>query len=1126
MLKIAVIGAGKGGSAILDIFHTNGNVKIVGITDNNTSAPGLGLAKEWGIFIAKDIKGLFGQKPDIVINTTGKPEIGEIIKKNSSYPVEVIDGLGARCIWELVSRQQMSKKDMETLYRYGILITKAKNLKDVLDEVLQSAMKITETPAGSIVIIEGEDMVLATQKGFSRNFLNKLRWKPREDGLTHHILNQTEPIEFHNIEQEPIFNNTPVLQEGIKSLLACPLIVDKSVVGILYLDDFKPRTFTERHKNLIQLFSNMVAQTIEKYKLIHNLDESLAYLQGMLNDSQDMIITTDREDRIVKYSKGGERILGYRADEVEGHRVSEFYVDKNERANILKSLHEKGAVYNYETRLLKKDNFPVDISLTISVLRDKAGSIIGTVGISKDITEEKRLREELKKKNEELEELTERLEEKVLERTKELERTNRELTRANEMKGRFIANASHELRTPLHSIIGFSEILLQKTFGDLNERQQKYLNTIFGSGKHLLHLVSNILDLAKIEAGKAELTYQTFPITGVIDEVMMVIQHLAEKKGIKLEKTINNKINTFTADRIKFKQILYNLLSNAIKFTPDGGKVGIDIEKVISNSQNVPWALEGQKFFKISVWDTGVGIKPEDRERIFEEFEQLDSSKSTEGTGLGLTLTKKLVEIHGGHIEVEGAYGQGSVFSIHLPVITHEETPGIPDFMTPPIDATCLKDDGALVLVVEDDLPTVEILTVHLTQAGYRIAHAYDGVEAILKAKELKPFAITLDIMLPKKDGWEVLQSLKIDPETRDVPVIIHSIIENKELAFALGATDYLAKPVDKTTLLEKLNGLSLSTKKTRSPVNILVITHDNTIRDNLYSILNNEGFLIQSATDAESGLNLALATKPNTIIIDLNIPEGGFKIIKEFRENSALRDIPIFAITFNTLSADERLEMVGQVERVLCKDALGSRELINHLRSIEVLHPKRAGLIDEVTGIFNCRYFQLRLAQEIHRATRYNLPLVLLILDVDHFGHYVEKKGIYYGNLILKKIAELIRKNIRGSDVLVRYGNDAFGIILTNTLLSSGLILARRFVSMIHDYPFLHEEVQPKNRITASIGTSEFKGQSPEELIHYADLALSSAITKGRNRVEVYQKEQRIQPAASNNPESAETGI
>jgi len=1110
-IKIAMVGAGRGGKALLDIFQTDDNIEVVGITDKDKMALGLGLAKEMGVFIADEVKGLYGREPDIILNVTGSAEVSECIRKSSPYPVEVIEGKGAKFLWDLVSRQKRARKDMEALYQSGLLITKVKNLKDVLDEVLCSAMKLTETPAGSIALIDGEEMVMATQKGLSQGFLNSLRWRPRGKGITRYILEQNGPVEFQDIRKEPLFADTMILEEGIRSILASPLFLNSSVVGILYLDDYKPRLFTQRHKNLIKLFSTMAAQAIEKNKLLHDLEESLTYLQGMLDDSGDMIITTDCEGRIVKFSKGGERILGYKENEVVGRKCSELYVNKDERTGILDVLKEKGAIWNYETTLLRKDNTPVDISLTISELRDKKGNVIGTVGISKDITEEKHMKGELEKKNKELEELTNNLEEKVLERTTELEKMNRELIRANELKGRFIANASHELRTPLHSVIGFSEILLQKTFGEINEKQQKYLNTIFNSSKHLLYLVNNILDIAKIEAGKAEISYQTFPVKSVIDEVLIVIKPLAERKRIAPISEINYE-EEFTADRVKFKQILYNLVSNAIKFTPDSGKVGINVEKMVCNKKEFPWASESQTFLKVSVWDTGAGIKPEDRERIFEEFEQIDSSKSTEGSGLGLSLTKKLVEIHGGHIEVEGEYGRGAVFNVYLPFIVREEYPEISKPATSLTDFPETAKEGPVILVVEDDLPTVEILTIHLTQAGYRVNHAYDGEEAIVKAKEISPLAITLDIMLPRKDGWEVLQALKADPETRNIPVIIHSIVENKELAFALGATDYLVKPVDKAVLIEKLSELSLSTKKSRYPVNILIIAKEDAALETLYNILKNEGFLMQTASDAESGLGLALATRPSSVIVDLGLPEGGFKVIKEFRDNPALKDIPIFAITTDSLSANERLEMVDQIERVLWKDSLKSKALINHLKGIEVLHPKRAGLIDELTGIFNHRYFQIRLAQEVQRAARYQLPLALIFFDIDHFDNYIENKGEYYANLILKKIAEIIRKNLRSSDIYVRYGNSAFALILTNTVVPSATVLARRFVSVIHDYPFLYEDVQPKGKITISVGLAELKKQSPEELVHTAESALFAAITKGRNRVEVYQESSDIQ--------------
>ncbi|MBA3060663.1 MAG: PAS domain S-box protein, partial [Nitrospirae bacterium] len=395
-----------------------------GITDKDNKAPGLKLAKEWGIFIADDVKDLLSQNPRIVINATDELKVSEFIKQAATYPIEIIEGTSAKLLFDLVKRQQRAKDDMGVLYKNGILLIKARNLKEVLNEVLKSAMKLTETPAGSIALIDGDEMVVAVQSGLSSEFFNEKRWKPKKDGPTERIIRHKVPLEFQDTEGTPIFEGTHISKEGVRSLLASPLPLDVGIVGILYLYDFKQREFTKRHKNLINIFSSFATQAIEKFKLIHDLDESLGYLQGVFDDSQDMIATTDNLGRIVKFSKGGERILGYRADEVIGRNAAEFYVDEEERQKILETLKKEGAVYNYEAKLQKKDGSHVDISLTISYLRDKAGNIIGTVGVSKDITEEKQLREKLRDKNKELEELIESLEEKVLERTRELERIN------------------------------------------------------------------------------------------------------------------------------------------------------------------------------------------------------------------------------------------------------------------------------------------------------------------------------------------------------------------------------------------------------------------------------------------------------------------------------------------------------------------------------------------------------------------------------------------------------------------------------------------------------------------------------------------------------------------------------
>ncbi|MBI5893352.1 MAG: PAS domain S-box protein, partial [Deltaproteobacteria bacterium] len=415
----------------------------------------------------------------------------------------------------------------------------------------------------------------------------------------------------------------------------------------------------EVNKTLLQR-SALLEELAEKNNA---LLEAKEYLNNILNDSADMIITTDITGRIVEFNKGAERILGYTRGEVVGSDMSGFYQDSRERENILVLLDREDHVSNYETRLMTKNGNPIDISLTISHIRNSKGDIIGTVGISKDITEDKSIRKEIQNKNRELKELNENLEKRIFERTMELENANKELERSNKLKSHFIASMSHELRTPLNSVIGFSDILLSGTFGELNEKQTRYVTNVLNSGRHLLQLINSILDLARIEAGKMHMEYNQISVAGIVDEVMHIIQPIAHKKDIGLG--IKNTVGeiSITADEIMFKQILYNLLTNAIKFTPNNGKVTVSLE--MSDGE----IINRQECLKVSVIDTGVGIKLEDKERIFGQFEQAEGAKSREhgGLGLGLALTKSLVEMHGGRIYVESEVNKGSTFTFIIP---------------------------------------------------------------------------------------------------------------------------------------------------------------------------------------------------------------------------------------------------------------------------------------------------------------------------------------------------------------------------------------------------------------------------------------------------------------------------
>jgi signal transduction histidine kinase/CheY-like chemotaxis protein len=515
----------------------------------------------------------------------------------------------------------------------------------------------------------------------------------------------------------------------------------------------------------------------------------------------------------------------------------------------------------------------------------------------------------------------ENLEQKVKERTKELAIANAQLQEASQAKSEFLANMSHELRTPLNSVIGFSEVLQEKTFGELNEKQARYVGNILTSGKHLLGLINDILDLSKVEAGKIELRHEEFSLPDLLNESQTLVNTIATKKNISLESKVEEGISRITADLTRLKQVMYNLLSNAIKFTPDGGKISV-------------YAKPSDSMVLISVTDTGIGIKPDDQETIFEEFYQVDSSyaRQYQGTGLGLALTRKLVELHGGKIWVESEVGKGSKFTFTIPQRL-EEAPAVEEIPAP----TEPEEEGKPpILVVEDERQASELLTLYLEEGGYQVAHAFDGVEAIERAKEIKPNAITLDMILPKKDGLEVLRELKTLPETKDIPIIIISIVENKELGLSLGAADYLIKPIDKQELLHKLGEYNLTTKVKEASINILVVDDNPQDVELLTIILEQEGFSVIKAYGGKEGIDLAIDKNPDAIILDLLMPEiNGFEVVQRLKDHPNAKDIPIFIYTTKDITEEDRRILNNYVISIKEKGKSSKEELLNNIRKV-----------------------------------------------------------------------------------------------------------------------------------------------------------------------------------------------
>ncbi|MBI2472582.1 MAG: response regulator [Planctomycetes bacterium] len=525
------------------------------------------------------------------------------------------------------------------------------------------------------------------------------------------------------------------------------------------------------------------------------------------------------------------------------------------------------------------------------------------------------------------------LEQQIAEKTSHLQKAVLALERANKMKSEFLANMSHELRTPLNAIIGFAEVLRDKISGDLNDEQVDFVNDIHSSGLHLLQMINDILDLSKIEAGRMELQYEIFRVPEAIEDVYTILKGLANKKHLELKTAILTDVGDIEADRVKFKQILYNLLSNAIKFTPENGR--INVEAGIMDDM-----------LQVSVSDTGIGMKSDDQEKVFKEFWQADSSfaRKYEGTGLGLALTRRIVEMHGGKIWFESEYGKGSIFYFAIPLKAQlrKAKPKEVEAKTRQILVTGEKE-AKTIMVVEDDRMAADLITLYLTNAGYNVIVAVDGEEAIKKAKEFHPFLITLDIMLPKKDGWDVLSELKNSQDTADIPVIIVSIVDNKDLGFSLGAAEYLIKPVDRIKLINTVNACIPAETYKGKLTKILVVDDDEKAVKYMSAILENAGFDVLKAYSGKAGINLAINNNPDLLILDLMMPEvSGFDVVEKLRTHPTAKSIPIIICSAKDITPREKEELNGNILAIVQKSTHTKEDLLAAIKKIEQLRIKK----------------------------------------------------------------------------------------------------------------------------------------------------------------------------------------
>jgi signal transduction histidine kinase/DNA-binding response OmpR family regulator len=529
---------------------------------------------------------------------------------------------------------------------------------------------------------------------------------------------------------------------------------------------------------------------------------------------------------------------------------------------------------------------------------------------------------------------------------REIEDKSRQIEAANRHKSEFLANMSHELRTPLNAIIGFSEVLKDGMLGALTDQQRGFIGDIFSSGTHLLSLINDILDLSKVEAGKMMLDLEAVDVRAMLENSLSIIREKAALRHVRLTMNAGEELGVVDVDARKLKQVVYNLLSNAVKFTGDGGVVTLNARHVplaevgrISEARagrNFPLVSEAfGEFLEISVEDSGIGIAPEGLDRLFKPFSQVDSglARKFEGTGLGLVMVKLLAELHGGTVAVESTVNEGSRFTVWLPVRTSAVRRSAPNGV-PVVRADAPAPGTRTALVVEDDDKAAELIRLQLEADGFLVLHVRSAEEALAVAVTQPLALITLDIMLPDMDGWDLLARIKKMPSLGSVPVVIISIVADRHKGFALGAAAVLQKPVSREELYASLVETRLFPRTEDQTLRVLIVDDDTVAAGLIAERIGDMASTVLRASGGKEGIEMARRELPDLMILELMMPEvSGFDVVAALSQHPDTAGIPILVITAARLTRAERERLNGFVTAVMENNVFDEGRLAAEVR-------------------------------------------------------------------------------------------------------------------------------------------------------------------------------------------------
>jgi GAF domain-containing protein/DNA-binding response OmpR family regulator len=818
-----------------------------------------------------------------------------------------------------------------------VISRSAFDLQPVFETVCESAVRLCEAERAFIHRFDGELLRMVAAYNVSdemKAFVQRNPIRPgRHTGVARAAL-ERRTIHIHDIQADSEYSYGTKNIDDPHTLLGVPILKGDDLLGVILIYRLEVRPFTDKQIELVETFADQAAIAIENVQLFDDvkarteeLSESLQQqtatadvLKVISRSTFDLQIVLDTLVQSAARLCEAEMAAMLRLVGSAYQHAASFGVPADYHAfmTTLKIEPGRGTVAgrvalagsvvqipdvqndpDYALSALKE--LAVHTLLGVPLLRE--GIPIGIIVL---------MRRTVRPFNERQIELATTFADQAviaIENVRlfdEIQDKSRQLAEASQHKSQFLANMSHELRTPLNAIIGVSEMLREDA--EAAKQDLEPLDRVLGAGRHLLALINDILDLSKIEAGRMELQIETFPLAPLIAGMVKTIEPLAVKNANQVAVNCDGAIGTLHADQMRLRQALLNLMSNANKFT-ERGTITIDARQGQEN---------GRDYVTIAVADTGIGMTPEQMGKLFQEFSQADASTTRKygGTGLGLAISKRFCQMMGGDITVKSKPGTGSTFTIQLPrIVQIGETPVAPAH----VEATQRvgeKTQVPLILVVDDDATARDLVERHLERSGFAVVAAPGGREGLRLVRELRPAAVTLDIMMPDIDGWTVLAAIKGDPELAGIPVVLMSIVDQKNRGYALGAADYLVKPVDRIKLVETLTGICGSIAG-----RALLVDDDEVVRRGVRQALEPIGWKVTEAENGQVAIEAMTAGRPDVIILDLMMPKmDGFEFLDEWRGRSEWQDIPVVVITAKDLTDEDRNRLNGGVERIIQK--------------------------------------------------------------------------------------------------------------------------------------------------------------------------------------------------------------